>query len=94
MKKMECVGVPFTHNRASAQKNLSGSELRLFLYLCDMAIVTDGKAFPLDRSAIANDYGMGIASYNRALKGLQEKGFVQTKDSQTYLFDASGHFRD
>ena len=76
--------------QAKACNSLNGAELRLYLYLLDMANIFRDGSFRLDRHEVMNNYGIAIASYQRALNGLKEKGYLQKKDGSTLVFDAVG----
>lgn len=94
MKKKKIEYVNREHVSPATQANtynrLSSSELRLYLYLLDMANVFRGGSFILDRWEVMNNYGVAIASYQRALNGLKSKGYLQKKDCNTIVFDAIG----
>lgn len=92
MKRVEHMNVTQVtrESRAEAGRILNASELRLYLYLLDMAEVVEESSFPLNRWDFVSCYGLGIASYHRALNGLQEKGYLRKKNGSTFLFDAVG----
>lgn len=81
-------------SKAQARRSMTGSELRLYLYLMDMAQQSPAGWFPLDRWDVVEYYGVGIASYQRALTGLKEKGYLRKRgNSGTFYFDAVGGFK-
>ena len=79
--------------KAKARRSMTGSELRLFLYLLDMSNNSPAGWFPLDRWDVVEYYGLGITSYQTAVKGLKEKGYLKKREnSSTFYFDAIGGF--
>lgn len=91
-KKIEYVNREYVSpaTQAEACNSLNGAELRLYLYMLDMANVYREGSFLLDRWEVMNNYGVAIASYQRALNGLKRKGYLQRKDGSTLVFDAVG----
>ena len=94
MKKVEYINKEQVNKdtKAKAWQNMTGSELRLYLYLLDMMNACTTNWFPLDRWEVVNYYGISITSYQRALNGLKDLGYVRKKDSQTYCFDVLGGY--
>ena len=95
MKKVEYINKEQVtkETKAEARRKMTGSELRLFLYLLDMANTVEDDWFPLDRWDVCTVYGMSIASYQRALSGLKDLGYMRKKNGGTYYFDAVGSFK-
>ena len=95
MKKVEYVNKDRVckSTRMTAVPKLTGSELRLYLYMTDMMNETQYNWFPLDRFDVVVSYGISIASYQRALEGLIQKGYLKKKTPSTYCFDATGSFK-
>ncbi len=94
MKKVEYINKEQVNKdtKAIARQNMTGSELRLYLYLLDMMESCTANWFPLDRWEVVQYYGISIASYQRAISGLIQKGYLQKKTPSTYYFDAIGNF--
>ena len=92
MKKVEYINKKQVNKdtKAIARQSMTGSELRLYLYLLDMMNSCTTNWFPLDRWEVVDDYGISIASYQRAINGLCKKGYLQRKTPSTYYFDAIG----
>ena len=66
-----------------AVKNLTHSALKMW-----MAITANknGYVFDLSSTAMANDWGLPIASYKRAVKELQDKGYMIPKEGKKNSF--------
>lgn len=80
-------------SKAQAFRSMTGSELRLYLYLMDMAQQSPAGWFPLDRWDVIENYGVGMASYQRAITGLKKKGYLRKRsNSSVFYFDAIGGF--
>ncbi len=77
-----------------ALHNMTGSELRLFLYLINMVASCTGKWFPLDRREAIYYYGISNASYQRAINSLGQKGYLKKIALNTYCFDATKGFAE
>ncbi len=94
MTKANFTAVPNEVIEGLYKSDLSGSELRILLFIIRRTIGFHGVSFRLSSSAIAKEIGISPMSVKRALKKLSESGMISTtsnnsSDTHCIIFDTA-----
>lgn len=93
MKKIKITNATYITDDAMHRVicTLNASELRLYLYLVAKSQELRCEEFPLNRSECVDFCGFSMASYQRALKGLQQKNYLHKLKNGQYALNALGY---